>query len=141
MARHQFEDQMPPGGHNASGALAYAMQRPQLGPGPISMAMGGGEMMPGMMYGMHGKPGGGIPPPGGIGGKVYPANQPMVFNPSNPNAPPIYPCSVCHKEVRTEDIQSVFIYICIYNVCTSLYIYNMQFIAVIFLIILLLLFF
>lgn len=33
-------------------------------------------------------------------GKVYPADQPMVFNSQNPNAPPIYPCGVCHKEVR-----------------------------------------
>ena len=61
--------------------------------------IGGG---PGMMYSMPNKPGG-LPPPGGMGGKVYPANQPMVFNPSNPNAPPIYPCSVCHKEVHDND--------------------------------------
>lgn len=32
-------------------------------------------------------------------GKVYPADQPMVFNSQNPNAPPIYPCGICHKEV------------------------------------------
>ena len=39
-------------------------------------------------------------PPGPLGsGKIYPPNQPMVFNPSNPNAPPIYPCGGCHKEV------------------------------------------
>ncbi|KAK7011284.1 protein pygopus [Biomphalaria glabrata] len=36
-------------------------------------------------------------------GKVYPPNQPMVFNPSNPSAPPIYPCGVCHKEVHEND--------------------------------------
>lgn len=36
-------------------------------------------------------------------GKVYPPNQPMVFNPSNPNAPPIYPCGVCHKEVHENE--------------------------------------
>lgn len=36
-------------------------------------------------------------------GKVYPADQPMVFNPQNPNAPPIYPCGVCHKEVHDND--------------------------------------
>ena len=35
----------------------------------------------------------------GSQGKVYPPHQPMVFNPSNPNAPPIYPCGICHKEV------------------------------------------
>lgn len=27
----------------------------------------------------------------------------MVFNPQNPNAPPIYPCGVCHKEVHDND--------------------------------------
>lgn len=36
-------------------------------------------------------------------GKVYPPNQPMVFNPANPNAPPIYPCGVCHKEIHDSD--------------------------------------
>lgn len=36
-------------------------------------------------------------------GKVYPADQPMVFNPQNPNAPPIYPCGICHKEVHDND--------------------------------------
>ncbi|KAK6188731.1 hypothetical protein SNE40_004849 [Patella caerulea] len=38
-----------------------------------------------------------------MAGKVYPPNQPMVFNPSNPNAPPIYPCGICHKEVHEND--------------------------------------
>lgn len=36
-------------------------------------------------------------------GKVYPPDQPMVFNPQNPNAPPIYPCGICHKEVHDND--------------------------------------
>lgn len=36
-------------------------------------------------------------------GKIYPADQPMVFNAQNPNAPPIYPCGVCHKEVHDND--------------------------------------
>ncbi|GFW47683.1 protein pygopus [Trichonephila clavipes] len=36
-------------------------------------------------------------------GKLYPPDQPMVFNPQNPNAPPIYPCGVCHKEVHDND--------------------------------------
>jgi len=49
---------------------------------------------------------------GGMGGpsplsmsseKIYPADQPMVFNPQNPNAPPIYPCGICHKEVHDND--------------------------------------
>lgn len=36
-------------------------------------------------------------------GKVYPVHTAMVFNPQNPNAPPIYPCGVCHKEVHDND--------------------------------------
>lgn len=35
--------------------------------------------------------------------KVYPPGQPMVFNPQNPNAPPIYPCGACRKEVHDND--------------------------------------
>jgi len=35
--------------------------------------------------------------------KIYPVDQPMVFNPQNPNAPPIYPCGICHKEVHDND--------------------------------------
>lgn len=35
--------------------------------------------------------------------RIYPPNQPMVFNPANPNAPPIYPCGVCHKEIHDND--------------------------------------
>ncbi|OWF52302.1 Protein pygopus [Mizuhopecten yessoensis] len=38
-----------------------------------------------------------------MAGKIYPHDQPMVFNPSNPNAPPIYPCGACHKEVHDND--------------------------------------
>uniref|UniRef100_V5HDF4 Putative pygopus 2 n=1 Tax=Ixodes ricinus TaxID=34613 RepID=V5HDF4_IXORI len=38
-----------------------------------------------------------------MSGKIYPHDQPMVFNPQNPNAPPIYPCGVCHKEVHDND--------------------------------------
>lgn len=36
-------------------------------------------------------------------GRIYPPDQPMVFNPQNPNAPPIYPCGICHKEVHDND--------------------------------------
>jgi len=81
---------------------------------PSAMHMGPRlPMMPGdpgaPMY--PGGPGGGMPVhPGGpmLGcmpphGKVYPPNQPMVFNPANPNAPPIYPCGVCHKEIHDSD--------------------------------------
>jgi hypothetical protein len=44
-------------------------------------------------------------PPGG--GKLYAPNQNMVFNQANPNAPPIYPCGICRKEVHDSD-QAVF---------------------------------
>lgn len=65
----------------------------------------------GPMMSMGYKPGGPCPspmgmpgmPPGGGSGKIYPPGQPMVFNPSNPNAPPIYPCGYCHKEVHDND--------------------------------------
>ena len=100
---------------------------PQMGPGP------GGQMGPGppMPSASPGAPGQGIPgpyshspgPPGGLShrmlgpvpgqmppgigppssGKIYPTSQSMVFNPSNPNAPPIYPCGKCHKEVHDND--------------------------------------
>ena len=49
---------------------------------------------------MHNMPG---PMSGGPNTKVYPPNQPMIFNNSNPNAPPIYPCGICHKEVHDND--------------------------------------
>lgn len=54
----------------------------------------------------HSQPQHGSLPPGSgpsSHGKIYPPNQPMVFNPSNPSAPPIYPCGVCHKEVHEND--------------------------------------
>ena len=38
-----------------------------------------------------------------MSGKIYPPDKSMVFNPANPNAPPIYPCGVCHKEVHDND--------------------------------------
>ena len=86
-----------------------------------SMGMGGpGGMPPSSMHGgmppnsMGGPAGPGNPnmmggpgmPPNNMNptsGKVYRMNQPMVFNPANPNAPPIYPCGVCHKEVHDND--------------------------------------
>lgn len=39
----------------------------------------------------------------GMAGRVYPTDQPMIFNQSNPHAPPIYPCGSCHKEVNDSD--------------------------------------
>ncbi|KAK9890125.1 hypothetical protein WA026_008934 [Henosepilachna vigintioctopunctata] len=99
--------------------------------GPIGSPMGGpGPMNNGPMNGMNSPMGAGMPmntqnnpigPPlnnnfmmGPMNnmyskpipvsaGKVYPADQPMVFNAQNPNAPPIYPCGVCHKEVHDND--------------------------------------
>ena len=35
--------------------------------------------------------------------RIYPADQPVVFNHSNPHAPPIYPCGTCHKEISDTD--------------------------------------
>lgn len=61
---------------------------------------GGGPMNgpPNSMSGMYG------PKPMPVSaGKVYPPGQAMVFNPQNPNAPPIYPCGLCHKEVNDND--------------------------------------
>lgn len=55
----------------------------------------------GSHHGPHPGPPG--PPGQHMTGKVYPHDQPMVFNPSNPNAPPIYPCGACHKEVHDND--------------------------------------
>ncbi|XP_013406033.1 atrophin-1 isoform X3 [Lingula anatina] len=54
-------------------------------------------------HGPQGPHPGGPHPSGPNAQKVYPPNQPMVFNPSNPNAPPIYPCGICHKEVHDND--------------------------------------
>ena len=65
------------------------------GPSPVHPGMGGpSPVHPGM---------GGPPPLSMSSEKVYPVDQPMVFNPQNPNAPPIYPCGICHKEVHDND--------------------------------------
>lgn len=102
-----------------------------MGPGgPGGMGMGGPPMGMGnpMGHPMHmnsgmgpmgslGPPGNGPPLPnhhhhvGMFGpkpmpvtsGKMYPPDQSKVFNPQNPNAPPIYPCGGCHKEVHDND--------------------------------------
>lgn len=36
-------------------------------------------------------------------GRIYPFDQPMIFNPQNPSAPPIYACGGCHKEINDND--------------------------------------
>ena len=91
------------------GTVAGCVPGPQ--PCPVGMPMGPRPLiMPGTGGTMPTGPGTGMQPAGGpmIGcmpphGKVYPPNQPMVFNPANPNAPPIYPCGVCHKEIHDSD--------------------------------------
>ena len=60
-----------------------------------------GNSMP--PHGMQGPPSLGPKPIPESTGKVYPPDQPMVFNHQNPNAPPISPCGVCHKEVHAND--------------------------------------
>lgn len=83
-----------------------------MGPGPPSDMCGPMTMAPSGALGPAGKlgmggggPGGVSPSPSSIHSsrKVYPPDQPMVFNPQNPNAPPIYPCGMCHKEVHEND--------------------------------------
>ena len=72
--------------------------------GPMG-GMGGpmGPMGPACtVYGSGSAPGPKPMPPVSAG-KIYPPDQPMVFNPQNPNAPPIYPCGICHKEVHDND--------------------------------------
>ncbi|KAK7115817.1 hypothetical protein V1264_001623 [Littorina saxatilis] len=93
MAQNPFDD---PHGRPSPGMMQQMQMRPGLHPqqGPHPQGPHGPQcvgMHPGMMHG-----------PGGPN-KVYPAHQPMVFNPSNPNAPPIYPCGICHKEVHEND--------------------------------------
>ena len=75
------------------GMQNHGMQMGGMHPGGPSPGQGGNPM------GMYGGP----KPMPVSAGKVYPSDQPMVFNPQNPNAPPIYPCGVCHKEVHDND--------------------------------------
>ncbi|KAL8566488.1 hypothetical protein ACOMHN_012307 [Nucella lapillus] len=88
---------------------SMARMRPGMVPGPHMAGHPGHHGPPAGMH-PHGPPHGpqcgGMHPGmmhGGPGGKMYPPNQPMIFNASNPNAPPIYPCGVCHKEVHEND--------------------------------------
>merc|ERR1712117_480953 len=83
---------------------------PSSHPGNIPMGPSSHPGMGGQSPGMG--PGGPSPGHPGMGGpsplsmsseKIYPSDQPMVFNPQNPNAPPIYPCGICHKEVHDND--------------------------------------
>jgi len=87
---------------------------PQSGGGPPSSFGGPSPAHPSYGSPSSAHPGFGAPSPhhghGGPGGplhtgidKLYPPDQPMVFNPQNPSAPPIYPCGICHKEVAEND--------------------------------------
>ena len=67
---------------------------------PNNMIMNNNISMPQMGGPVGPKVGGPVPL---MSGKIYPPEQSMVFNPANPNAPPIYPCGVCHKEVHDND--------------------------------------
>jgi len=98
----------PPGAMNGMSSpmntpmngMAGGMGSPMGGPPncPIShVPNNSGSMNNNFMMPMYQKP---LPV---SAGKVYPADQPMVFNSQNPNAPPIYPCGVCHKEVHDND--------------------------------------
>lgn len=90
----------PPPGMMGPGGPNYG---PPHGPPPgMGGPMGHGPPPPGMGGGPPGNPNGPKPMPI-MSGKVYPADQPMVFNSANPNAPPIHPCGVCHKEVHDND--------------------------------------
>ncbi|XP_041370222.1 protein pygopus-like [Gigantopelta aegis] len=93
VAQNPFEDQIPVSNTTRQSPSMLNKQGPphtQHGPQgpPLSQ---------------HGPQGPGMAPQGHGSGKMYPPNQPMVFNPSNPNAPPIYPCGICHKEVHDND--------------------------------------
>lgn len=81
-------------GHPVGGPGGMQMSAPN---GPIGQPMNNNNFMMSPMNNMYSKP---MPV---SAGKVYPADQPMVFNSQNPNAPPIYPCGVCHKEVHDND--------------------------------------
>jgi len=74
------------------------------GPSPNHPGMGGPSPGHHMNHPSPGHPGMGGPSPLSMSSeKIYPPDQPMVFNPQNPNAPPIYPCGICHKEVHDND--------------------------------------
>ncbi|XP_014219812.1 protein pygopus [Copidosoma floridanum] len=65
-----------------------------------SHGMNMGSTMP--QHGLQGPALGPKPIPESTG-KVYPPDQPMIFNQQNPNAPPISPCGICHKECHAND--------------------------------------
>lgn len=96
----QQQQQQPPPQQQTPQSQQQQMMNHHPPPHPPGM-MGPG-MSPVHGIGMHHNYSGPKPMPVSAG-KVYPADQPMVFNPQNPNAPPIYPCGICHKEVHDND--------------------------------------
>merc|ERR1719333_2022187 len=76
---------MGPSSHPGMGGQSPGMGHS--GPTPGHHSMGGPSPVHPSM--------GGPPPLSMSSEKVYPVDQPMVFNPQNPNAPPIYPCGIC----------------------------------------------
>ena len=103
---NHMQGQIPFDDHHLPPNSNFNGMRPGMGPGGPMPMFGPGMPHPrmpgrGPAMGMMGGP----PPPHALSGsgKIYPPNQPMVFNPSNPNAPPIYPCGICHKEVHDND--------------------------------------
>lgn len=107
---------MPPNSMmNAGPNMGPQMQMGNNGPGMPPHPQMGNMMSGPMSIGPNNGPNGMGPNPMGMNpygppkpmpvsaGKIYPPDQPMVFNPQNPNAPPIYPCGVCHKEVHDND--------------------------------------
>lgn len=92
---------MQPGTPGTPGPNAMPMNQMPQGPGgqgpPPGMQMPPHPMQQQNQPPQSGKPG------SMMAGKIYPHDQPRVFNPANPNAPPIYPCGICHKEVHDND--------------------------------------
>lgn len=81
------------------------MMMSHMGPNPIYRGSMGGPPVPRGFAPMYP---GMLPPghPGGLSslnGRVYPSDQPMIFSSTNPNAPPIFPCGLCHKEIHDND--------------------------------------
>lgn len=88
----------PRGGPMPGNQNPYQYQGMPGGPMQGPMGPGPGPHMP------HRMPQPNQMPPSSMGnGKTYHMSQSMVFNHSNPNAPPIYPCGICHKEVHDND--------------------------------------
>lgn len=88
-------------GMMSPGMMGPGGPRPPPGTGP---PMQGVPMMqkPPMM-GPMGAGGPPMPPNSMLQGRTYPPEKSKIFNPANPNAPPIYPCGICHKEVHDND--------------------------------------